>query len=93
MIRHIIDGETVLEYSRPQLDDGTPLAGGTISLQAESHPVEFRKVELLRLDPGKGSHAMKELNVALIGYEFMGRAHSNAWRQVGPFMSPRLDRA
>ncbi len=48
-IRHRVDGELVLEYARPQLDDGTPLAGGTISLQAESHPVEFRKVELLRL--------------------------------------------
>ena len=29
-------------------------------------------------------------NVALIGYAFMGRAHSNAYRQVGPFFSPRL---
>jgi predicted dehydrogenase len=29
--------------------------------------------------------AKKKLNVALIGYDFMGRAHSNAWRQVGPF--------
>ena len=28
---------------------------------------------------------MKKLNVAMIGYEFMGRAHSNAWRQVGKF--------
>lgn len=26
-----------------------------------------------------------ELNVAMIGYDFMGRAHSNAWRQVGHF--------
>src|SRR5215475_10985960 len=32
----------------------------------------------------------KEVNVALIGYAFMGRAHSNAYRQVGPFLSPRL---
>jgi predicted dehydrogenase len=32
----------------------------------------------------------KEINVALIGYKFMGRAHSNAYRQVGPFMSPDL---
>jgi predicted dehydrogenase len=31
---------------------------------------------------------MTEINVALIGYKFMGRAHSNAYRQVGPFMSP-----
>ena len=45
-----VGGETVLEYTRPQLDDGTPLDRGTISLQAEGHPVEFRKVELLRLD-------------------------------------------
>ncbi len=49
-IRHIVEGETVLEYSRPQLDDGTPLGSGSISLQSESHPVEFRRVELLRLD-------------------------------------------
>jgi predicted dehydrogenase len=33
---------------------------------------------------------MTDLNVALIGYKFMGRAHSNAYRQVGPVMSPRL---
>ena len=33
---------------------------------------------------------MKEVRVALIGYNFMGRAHSNAYRQVAPFMSPRL---
>ncbi|HSL23498.1 MAG TPA: Gfo/Idh/MocA family oxidoreductase [Vicinamibacterales bacterium] len=33
---------------------------------------------------------MADVNVALIGYAFMGRAHSNAYRQVGPFFSPRL---
>lgn len=33
---------------------------------------------------------MAEINVALIGYAFMGRAHSNAYRQVAPFFSPRL---
>ena len=48
-IKHVIDGETVLEYAKPQLDDGTLLEGGTISLQSESHPVEFRKVELKKL--------------------------------------------
>jgi len=26
-----------------------------------------------------------QLNVAMIGYDFMGRTHSNAWRQVGHF--------
>lgn len=61
-IKHIIEGETVMAYSQPQLDekdaeahelikDGDKmLRGGSISLQAESHPVEFRKVELLKLD-------------------------------------------
>jgi predicted dehydrogenase len=33
---------------------------------------------------------MKDIGVAVIGYNFMGRAHSNAYRQVGPFFSPRL---
>ncbi|MCA8968154.1 MAG: Gfo/Idh/MocA family oxidoreductase [Planctomycetes bacterium] len=30
------------------------------------------------------------LDVALIGQRFMGRAHSNAWRQVAPFFAPPL---
>ena len=27
----------------------------------------------------------KPLRIAMIGHQFMGRAHSNAWRQVGHF--------
>jgi len=62
IIKHVIDGQTVIEYTKPQLDDRDPnfqkllppggnklLSKGTISLQAESHPVDFRKVELLNL--------------------------------------------
>ncbi len=62
-IKHIVEGETVFAYTDPQLDDRDPearklleagkdkmLLGGTISLQSESHPVEFRKVELLKLE-------------------------------------------
>jgi len=62
LIRHKIDGRTVLEYTEPQLDPDDPnaqrllkagadkmLSGGTISLQAESHPIDFRKVELREL--------------------------------------------
>jgi predicted dehydrogenase len=33
---------------------------------------------------------MPSINVALIGYNFMGKAHSNAYRQVARFFSPRL---
>ena len=32
---------------------------------------------------------MAQLNVALIGYAFMGRAHSNAYRQVNHFFTPK----
>ncbi|MGC9529953.1 MAG: Gfo/Idh/MocA family protein [Candidatus Bipolaricaulaceae bacterium] len=31
-----------------------------------------------------------EINVALVGQRFMGRAHANAYRQVGAFLSPAL---
>jgi len=61
-IRHIVGGKTVLEYTDPQLDERDPdakrlleagqdkmLRGGSISVQSESHPVEFRKIELLEL--------------------------------------------
>src|SRR5688572_27220480 len=30
-------------------------------------------------------HMTKTLRVGLIGYKFMGKAHSNAWRQVNRF--------
>lgn len=33
---------------------------------------------------------MSDVGVALIGTAFMGRAHSNAWRQVAAFCSPPL---
>jgi predicted dehydrogenase len=33
---------------------------------------------------------MATINVALIGYQFMGKAHSNAYRQVSRFFSPKL---
>ena len=33
--------------------------------------------------------ADKTINVGLVGYKFMGTAHSNAYRQVSPFMAPR----
>ncbi len=34
---------------------------------------------------------MTKLNVAMIGYRFMGRAHSNAWRQVRAFFDTPID--
>jgi hypothetical protein len=61
-IRHIIDGKPVLTYSEPELDpkdrEAKPLIvngdavikGGYIALQSESHPIDFRKVELMILE-------------------------------------------
>jgi hypothetical protein len=62
VITHRVNGETVLTYEKPQIGggnvanhdpavkkDGQLLSFGSISLQSESHPVEFRKVELLNL--------------------------------------------
>lgn len=61
-VRHLIDGETVLEYTSPSIGggvatgfdpaikkDGTILESGYIALQAESQPVEFRRIRLLNL--------------------------------------------
>ncbi len=62
-IKHFVNGELVLEYTKPQLDErdanaaklieqaggNKMLSGGTISLQSESHPIDFRKVELREL--------------------------------------------
>ena len=49
-IKHIVDGKAIMEYTNPQLDDGTLLTEGTISIQAESYPTEFRKIELMVLE-------------------------------------------
>lgn len=62
-IRHIIDGRTVLEYTKPQMGggavapvdpaikvDGTPMTSGFISIQAETAPTDFRRIEVLNLE-------------------------------------------
>ncbi len=64
LVQHIMDRDTVLTYSKPQIGggnvshadpavkkDGQPLREGYIALQSESHPIEFRKVELFNLAP------------------------------------------
>ena len=68
IIKHIIEGDTVLTYQKPQIGEvawaqgkedaytkewlsknGMALKEGYISLQAESHPIDFRNVEILNL--------------------------------------------
>ena len=65
LIAHIMDGDTVLTYTRPVIgggvvdgfdesvkEDGRALTSGYIALQSESHPVQFRQVLLKRLPGG-----------------------------------------
>lgn len=67
VIKHIVNGDTVLVYQKPQYGggvvndydpavkkDGQLISGGYISLQSESHPVEFRKVEIIDLEEQYG---------------------------------------
>jgi hypothetical protein len=62
LVQHSVNGTTVLEYTDPQIgggmvanpdssikQDGTPLTSGHIALQSESHPLQFRTVEVLNL--------------------------------------------
>ena len=78
VIRHLVNGEEVMSYQSPQLDprdaDAKKLIGadgelllksGTISLQSESHPVQFRNIELLELDavePGAQAPAVRPVS-------------------------------
>ena len=48
-LRHFVNGELVMEYQLPQLDDGTLIEKGTISIQAESHPTQFKSIEVLEI--------------------------------------------
>ena len=62
VIRHIVNGDTVMVYRKPVMGGGNandmspgvklenaPLTSGYIALQAETAPIDFRKVELLNL--------------------------------------------
>ncbi|NLA61632.1 MAG: DUF1080 domain-containing protein [Bacteroidales bacterium] len=60
IVKHIINGDTVMVYSKPQLDEREQyyqkilemnkgdkmLTRGTISLQSEGHPCDFRNIEI-----------------------------------------------
>ncbi|MGZ8539376.1 MAG: 3-keto-disaccharide hydrolase [Chitinophagaceae bacterium] len=63
LITHIINGDTVLQYSQPQIGgpvvnrfdtaqktEGKLLKAGFLALQSEGQPIDFRKVEILNLE-------------------------------------------
>ena len=62
LVKHIVNGDTVMTYRKPimgkgsaantkpgVLVEGQPITEGYISLQAETAPIDFRKVEVLDL--------------------------------------------
>lgn len=62
LITHSINGKEVIRYSKPvyggvflpdtpawKAKDGKPVTQGYIALQSESHPVEFKDIEILEL--------------------------------------------
>ena len=63
IVHHVMEGDTIMTYTnltvgggnvspKPNIPEG-PLKEGRIALQSESHPIEFRKVELLDLSRKK----------------------------------------
>lgn len=49
-MQFFINGNLVNECTNIKKDDGTPVCFGSISLQAESHPVQFRNIRILPFD-------------------------------------------
>ena len=62
LIQHIVEDDIVLEYSHPTFGggavnghdesikkDGAPIKDGYISIQAETHPIDFKSITLLNL--------------------------------------------
>src|SRR5690554_1070940 len=62
LVTHIINGDTVLQYSKPQIGggvvnnydpaikiDGTLLKSGFIALQSEGQPIDFRNIRIKEL--------------------------------------------
>lgn len=48
LVHHIVEGDTVFTYGKIRLEENNiPLKKGYIALQAESHPTEFRKIQIL----------------------------------------------
>ena len=72
LVKHIINGKTVLEYIKPQIgggvatgydpkmkQDGKPLKAGFIALQSEGQPIDFKNIKIRNL---KGCTDPKALN-------------------------------
>lgn len=77
VVHHMVGLDTVFSYNKPQIGggnvspfdpavkiDGQMIKEGYISLQSESHPIDFRKVSIVELDELIGKD--EQLNQAVI---------------------------
>lgn len=65
---HYVNGQEVLRSTDFRLDRGAPIGSGFIAIQAETHPTEFKSIELLPMDPPVAASKMGSLNQAPAGY-------------------------
>lgn len=79
---HRVNGDIVFEYEQPQLDPDDAdaqaliqqgkdliLKSGYIALQAESHPTEFRKITLRKLEEDRVKKIRNQINLKVINHE------------------------
>ncbi len=82
VIHHILEKDTVLTYYQPQMGggnvsnhnpevkkDGQLISEGYISLQSESHPIDFKRVEIFDLSPYRDDPAKLEEVLELLKVE------------------------
>ncbi|WP_199221062.1 3-keto-disaccharide hydrolase [Coraliomargarita sinensis] len=65
---HYVNGEEVLRSTDFRLDRGAPIGSGFIAIQAETHPTEFKSIELMLLDPPATATKTGTNNKAPEGY-------------------------
>lgn len=82
IIHHIIEGDTVMTYQKPQIgggnvsnhdsaqkEDGKLITKGHFSLQSESHPIDFRRVDIFDLEDYKDDQAKMQMVLSALKAE------------------------
>lgn len=65
---HYVNGVEVLRSTDFRLDRGAPIGSGFIAIQAETHPTEFKSIEILPRTQPRAANKMGALNRAPKGY-------------------------
>ncbi|MGB0743880.1 MAG: 3-keto-disaccharide hydrolase [Opitutales bacterium] len=65
---HYVNGVEVLRSTDFRLDNGAPVGSGFIAIQAETHPTEFKSIEILPRERPASAYPMGRNNKAPEGY-------------------------